>query len=51
MQTAAKDGMQTIEMSLAQLVHAGLVRQDEAEFRAHDLEEFRRQLDFIRSHR
>jgi twitching motility protein PilT len=44
MTTSAKDGMQTMEMHLAQLVRRGAVREVDAEFKARDLEEFHRQL-------
>lgn len=44
MQTSARDGMCTMETSLANLVRTGVVTHDEAAFRAHDLEEFERQL-------
>jgi twitching motility protein PilT len=44
MATSSKDGMQTMEMHLAQLVRRGAVREIDAEFKARDLEEFHRQL-------
>lgn len=44
MTTSLKDGMQTMEMHLAQLVRSGVVREIDAEYKARDLEEFRRQL-------
>lgn len=47
MQTSQKDGMQTMEMALAALVRRGLVREDEAEYRARDVDEFRRQVHFL----
>jgi twitching motility protein PilT len=43
-QTSRKEGMQTMEMALADLVVRGVVSQEEAEFRARDIEEFRRYL-------
>jgi twitching motility protein PilT len=49
MQTAAREGMVTLEASLASLVRRGVVRKDEAEFRAQDVEEFQRALDFYES--
>lgn len=44
MQTSRREGMQTMEMSLATLVLRGLVRVEEAEFRARDREELHRYL-------
>jgi len=44
MQTSRREGMQTMEMSLAALVLRGLVRHEEAEFRARDKDEFARYL-------
>ena len=49
MQTATAQGMQTMEQSLAALVHSGIVSEKEAEFRAQDTEEFQRQLQFFSS--
>lgn len=45
LQTSRKDGMQTMEMALASLVLRGLVRQDEAEWKAREKDEFRRYLE------
>jgi len=42
--TGVKQGMQTMEMHLAQLVRRGIVSEMEAEFKARDTEEFRRHL-------
>lgn len=42
--TGVKQGMQTMEMHLAQLVRRGLVTEAEAEFKARDNEEFHRHL-------
>lgn len=42
--TGVKQGMQTMEMHLAQLVRRGLVPEAEAEFKARDVEEFKRHL-------
>lgn len=42
--TGVKQGMQTMEMHLAQLVRKGIVSEMEAEFKARDTEEFRRHL-------
>lgn len=44
MTTGVRDGMQTMEMHLAQLVRSGVVREIDAEYKARDIEEFRRQL-------
>lgn len=44
LQTGRRDGMQTMEMSLADLVRRNLVSEEEAEFRAQEVEEFRRYL-------
>jgi twitching motility protein PilT len=44
MTTGVRDGMQTMEMHLAQLVRSGIVREIDAEYKARDLEEFRRQM-------
>ena len=44
LQTSVADGMQTMDMSLVELVKAKLVAESEAEFRARDLAEFRRRL-------
>lgn len=44
LQTSVADGMQTMDMSLVELVKAKLVSESEAEFRARDLAEFRRRL-------
>jgi twitching motility protein PilT len=49
MQTHARAGMCTMEMSLARLVHAGVVTEAEALFRAQDVEEFRNNLRFLSS--
>lgn len=43
-QTSRKEGMQSMEMALADLVIRGIASQEEAEFRARDKEEFRRYL-------
>jgi twitching motility protein PilT len=42
--TGIKQGMQTMEMHLAQLVRRGLISEAEAEFKARDMDEFRRHL-------
>lgn len=42
--TGAADGMMTLESHLAQLVKAGKVTEAEAEYKARDIEEFRRNL-------
>lgn len=47
MQTSSREGMCTMEMSLARLVQDGVVTRNEAQFRAPSLEEFERQLAFI----
>ena len=44
METGRKDGMQTMEMSLVDLVRRGLVREEDAEFAAPDRESFMRRL-------
>lgn len=46
MQTAASEGMSTMEGSLARLVNSGQVTRSEAEFRARDRQEFQRMLEF-----
>jgi twitching motility protein PilT len=46
LETGQRDGMQTMEMSLAEVVKRGLVRETEAEFRAPDPEDFRRRVAF-----
>jgi twitching motility protein PilT len=45
METGTKEGMQTMEMALASLVRRNLVRQEDAEFKAKDIEDFRRRLN------
>jgi len=47
MQTSVKEGMATIEMALALLVHRGVVSKDEAVFRAQEVDEFSRQLAYL----
>jgi len=44
-ETSARDGMQTMEMALVDLVRRGVVRMEDAEHRAPDLESFRRRVD------
>jgi twitching motility protein PilT len=44
MEIARKDGMQTMEISLVDLVRRGLVRAEDAEFASPDRESFRRRL-------
>jgi twitching motility protein PilT len=44
METGTKEGMQTMDMSLASLVRRNLVREDDAEFKAKDIEDFRRRI-------
>ena len=42
--TGIKQGMQTMEMHLAQLVRRGIITETEGEFKSRDVEEFRRHL-------
>lgn len=49
MQTAQDAGMQTMELSLARLVHGGLITEKEGRFRARDVSEFDRSLSHLRS--
>lgn len=44
MEVSRREGMQTMEAALAALVRSGIVRADDAEFRARDLEAYRRAL-------
>jgi twitching motility protein PilT len=44
-ETSSRDGMQTMEMALVDLVRRGVVRLDDAEQRAPDPETFRRRMD------
>lgn len=44
-ETATKDGMQTMEMALVDLVRKGMIRVEDAEHRAPDPESFRRRID------
>jgi twitching motility protein PilT len=44
-ETSSRDGMQTMEMALVDLVRRGVVRLDDAEQRAPDPENFRRRID------
>jgi twitching motility protein PilT len=43
--TGAQHGMQTMESHLAQLVRRGVISEHDGEFKARDLEEFRRHLN------
>jgi twitching motility protein PilT len=45
MEVSVKDGMQTMEMALADLVRRNVVRVEDAEFRAPDLDSFRRRVE------
>jgi twitching motility protein PilT len=45
LETGRAEGMQTMEMALADLVRAGQVRQEDAEFKAKDLDDFLRRLN------
>jgi twitching motility protein PilT len=47
METSVREGMQTMEMALADLVRRGLVRVQDAEFRAPDLDSFRRRVERV----
>lgn len=47
MQTSQRQGMVTMETSLARLVRSGAVTQEEAAFRAQDVDEFERQLTHL----
>lgn len=47
MQTSTREGMQTMEASLARLAHAGVVTRPEAMFRAQNLDEFESQLSHL----
>ena len=49
MQTAQDAGMQTMELSLARLVHGGLITEKEGRFRARDVTEFDRSLTHLRA--
>ena len=44
LETGRSDGMQTMEMALADLVRANAVRDEDAEFRAEDKDDFRRRV-------
>lgn len=44
-ETSSRDGMQTMEMALVDLVRRGVVRLEDAEHRAPDPESFRRRID------
>ena len=44
LETGVKDGMQTMDMSLADAVNRRLIRAEDAEFRARDVEDFRRRI-------